>query len=156
MSNLSFCFWVGLLMFPFSTVLSQSVDSLARTLEESVKKKPVKWYLDRKEVKPKEASYHWYDGDKGVVIYLVECNSAEEAARRLILEDSIYMKPIKTKLVDYGDEAYLYRGKKDSADGKIILRQANYFITVSAARLNDAKGFAKELYEMVKEKKKAK
>jgi hypothetical protein len=131
-------------------VSAQGVSSMPRSMEESVKKKTIKWFLEHKEVKDNTVAYRWYDKDKIVSIHIIETASVEAATVMLNQERLIYNNPSKTKLTEYGDEVYLYKAGGGSDKANILIRQGKYFVSIYADRLKDAKEFAKETCEMVK------
>ena len=147
-----FCVAIVLANFMASTAQAQTSDSVQQPLEESVKNKKTKWSLDRKNAKNKHVTYQWYDADKIVEVRIIETDSVEAAAAKLRQEQTKFNGGASTKLLDYGDEAYLYKARRSDAS-TIILRQGKFFIYVGADRLRDAKEFVKDVCDLTKKQK---
>lgn len=131
---------------------AQSVSKALTSMESSVNNKKNNWTLNEKDVKEKFGKYDWIADKKTVHISIEEADSPEAAIALLKQTMLKITAPAKSKLIGYGDEAYLY--KMDRTERSMILiRQSNLFILVSSSHLAHAQEFAKDICEIVKNQK---
>lgn len=137
------------LLAPLTARAQKGVAALGKEFEKSLKAKDAK----RKIKKSIDAGNHvqqdWTADGQRVMVYVYEFASAEEAARHMELAiSSIAFSPVKERLPNIGDDAFVSTDKR-GAGSWLVFRKGGVYAVVDADTLKTAKKFAKDIADQL-------
>ncbi len=147
----NFIIGVSFMSLCLTTSYAQNINEAFTSMESSVKSKTIAWTLNEKEMKEKSGTCEWIAGKKKVHVSITETASLDEAGALLKQTMMKITAPAKSKLIGYGDEAYLYKMDSDETS-MILIRQNNLFIFVRSSHLVHAQEFAKDIVGVTRNK----
>lgn len=113
-----------------------------------IEEKELTWKLESKEDLKDGQVFYWKSDKQSATVSIVIFSSEDEAKTRLLKKVNMVPVPHKSKINNFGDEAFLYQSE-GSRTCMLLIRKETVFIQVNADECANAEKFAKHTIKSI-------